>query len=75
MKTFNLENILGALFSILADPLMKVGVPLAKDILAQSATMVLNSSIDAAGQRKIQGRGVVQEQKGNQFSQLERRYG
>ena len=52
------------MFSKLAGPLIKVGVPLAKRFLPSLATMVPASAIDDAIQRKMYGRRVVRPRKG-----------
>ena len=43
----------------LAGPLMKVNVPLAKNVLEPLATMVLASTVDDATQKKMRGGDVV----------------
>ena len=50
---------LGALLGKLAGPLMKVGVPSAKNFLAPLATMVSASAIDGTIQREMRGRGAI----------------
>ena len=58
-KIIKSGEFLGALLSKFAGPLMKVPVPLAKNLLAPLATKVSSSVIDDAIQRKTCGRGVV----------------
>ena len=49
---------LGSLLSKLAGPLMKVAVPLAKNILAPLGITAAASAIDAGIQKKIHGSGT-----------------
>ena len=51
---------LGSLLSKLAGPLMKVAVPLAKNILVPLGITAAASAIDARIQKKIHGSGVFQ---------------
>ena len=53
----------GVLLGRLAVPLMKVGVPLAKNVLAVLVTMVSTSSTDGAIQRKMRRKGVARAEK------------
>ena len=57
-KIIQSGGVLGPLLSKLAGPLMKVGVPLSKNILAPLGIIAAASSIDAGIQRKY----MVQEQ-------------
>ena len=50
---------LGSLLSKLAGPLMKVAVPLAKDILAPLGITAAASAIDGAIQKKVHGSGAT----------------
>ena len=50
---------LGALLSILAGPLMKVVVPVSKNILASLGITAAASTIDEGIQRKIHGSGAT----------------
>ena len=50
---------LGSLLSKLAGPLMKVAVPLAKNILAPLGITAAASAIDAGIQKKIHGSGTT----------------
>ena len=63
-KIIQSEWFIGAMLGKLAAPLMKVGVPLAKNVLSSSATMSSDSTIYVAFQRKIHGKGVVRAVKG-----------
>ena len=56
-KIIQSGGFLGSLLSKLAGPLMKVAVPLAKNILAPLGITAAASSIDAASQEKIHGSG------------------
>ena len=49
---------LGKLLSILAGPLMKVALPLAKNVLAPLGLTAAMSAIDSSIQKKIHGSGV-----------------
>ena len=63
-KIIQSGGFLGALLGKLAGPLMKVGVPLAKNVLAPLSTMSSASTIDGATQRKMCGKGAVRAEKG-----------
>ena len=56
-KIIQSRGFLGSLLSKSADPLMKVAVPLAKNILAPLGITAAASSIDAGIQKKIHGSG------------------
>ena len=56
-KIIQSGGFLGSLLSKLAGPLMKVAVPLAKNILAPLGITVAPSAIDAGIQKKIHGSG------------------
>ena len=57
-KIIQSEGFLGSLLSKLAGPLMKVAVPLAKNILALLGITAAASTIDAGIQRKVHGSGT-----------------
>ena len=57
-KLIQSGGFLGKLLSKLAGPLMKVAVPLAKDILAPLGLTAAMSAIDGSIQKKIHGSGV-----------------
>ena len=57
-KIIQSGGFLGALLSKLAGPLMKVAVPLAKNILAPLGITDAASGIDAGIQKKIHGSGT-----------------
>ena len=59
IKIIQSGGFLGSLLSILADPLMKVAVPLAKNILAPLGVTAAVSAIDAGIQEKIHGSGTT----------------
>ena len=63
-KIIQSVGFLGALLGKFAGPLMKVAVPLAKNVLAPLATMASASQIDRAIQRKMSGRRAVRSGKG-----------
>ena len=63
-KTIQSGGFLGAFLDKLARQLMKVAVPLTKNVLALLATMTPASEIDGAIQRKMCRRSVVIERKG-----------
>ena len=63
-KTIQSGGFLGAFLDKLARQLMKVTVPLTKNVLALLATMTPASEIDGAIQRKMCRRSVVIERKG-----------
>ena len=50
---------LGSLFSKLAGPLMKVAIPLAKNVLAPLGITAAASAIDAGIQKKKHGSGTI----------------
>ena len=52
------EGFLGKLLSKLADQLMKVATPLAKNVLAPLGLTAAMSAIDGSIQKKIHGSGV-----------------
>ena len=56
-KIFQSGGFLGSLLSKLADPLMKVAIPLAKNVLAPLGITAAASAIDAGIQKKIHGSG------------------
>ena len=58
-KTTQSGEFLGSLLSKIAGPLMKVAVPLAKNILASLGTTATASAIDAGIQKKIHGSGTT----------------
>ena len=58
-KIIQSGGFLGSLLSKLAGPLMKVAVPLAKNILAQLGITTAASAIDAGIQKKIHGSGTT----------------
>ena len=58
-KIIQSGGFLGSLLSKLADPLMKVAVPLAKNILALLGITAAASAIDAGIQKKIHGSGTL----------------
>ena len=58
-KIIRSEGFLGSLLSRIAGPLMKVAVPLAKNILAPSGITTAASAIDGAIQKKIHGSGAT----------------
>ena len=49
---------LGKLLSKLAGPLMKVAMPLAKNVLAPSGLTAAMSAIDGSIQKKMRGEGI-----------------
>ena len=53
------ERFLGSLLSKLAGPLMKVAIPLAKDVLAPLGITAAASAIDGGFQKKIHGSGTT----------------
>ena len=57
-KLIQSEGFLGKLLSKLADPLMKVAMPLAKNVLAPLRLTAAMSAIDGSIQKKIHGSGV-----------------
>ena len=58
-KLIQSGGFLGSLLSKLAGPLMKVAVPLAKNILAPLGITAAASAIDAGIQKKIHGSGTT----------------
>ena len=58
-KIIQSGGFLGSLLSKLAGPLMKVAVPLAKNILAPLGIIAAASAIDAGIQKKIHGSGTT----------------
>ena len=58
-KIIQSGGFLGSLLSKLAGPLMKVAVPLAKNILAPLGITAAASAIDAGIQKKIHGSGIT----------------
>ena len=58
-KTIQSGGLLGSLLSKLAGLLMKVAVPLAKNILAPLGITAATSAIDAGIQKKIYGSGTT----------------
>ena len=58
-KTIQSGGFLGLLLSKLASPLMKVAIPLAKNILALLEITAAASAIDAGIQKKINGSGTA----------------
>ena len=58
-KTVQSGEFLGSLLSKLAGPLMKVAVPLAKNILAPLKITAAASAIDEGIQKKIHGSGIT----------------
>ena len=58
-KIIQSGGFLGSLLSKLADALMKVAVPLAKNVLAPLRITPAASAIDAGIQKKIHGSGTI----------------
>ena len=58
-KIIQSEGFLGSLLSKLAGPLMKVAIPLVKNVLAPLGITVVASVIDAGIQKKIHGSGTT----------------
>ena len=58
-KIIQSRGFLGALIENYAGPLMKVTVPLVKNVLAPLATMASGFAIDDVVQRKMHGGGVI----------------
>ena len=58
-KIIQFEGFLGSLLSKLAGPLMKVAIPLSKNVLAPSEITAAASAIDAKIQNKIHGSGTT----------------
>ena len=63
-KIIQSGGFLGALLGKLASPLMKFGVPLAKNFLVSLPTMTSAYATDGAIQRKMVGKGVARAEKG-----------
>ena len=57
-KLIQSGGFLGKLLSKLTDPLMKVAMPLAKNVLAPSGLTAAMSAIDGSIQKKIHGSGA-----------------
>ena len=58
-KTIQSGGFLGSSLSKLAGPLMKVAIPLAKNVLAPLGITAAASAIDAGIQKKIHGSGTT----------------
>ena len=58
-KIIQSERFLGSLLSKLTGPLMKVAIPLAKNVLAPLGITAAASAIDAGIQKKIHGSGTT----------------
>ena len=58
-KIIQSGGFLGSLLSKLAGPLMKVAIPLAKNVLAPLGITASASTIDAGIQKKIHGSGIT----------------
>ena len=58
-KILQSRGLLGSLLSKLAGPLMKVAIPLVKDVLAPLGIIAAASVIDAGIQKKIHGSGTT----------------
>ena len=58
-KIIQYGGFLGSLLSKLAGPLMKVAIPLAKNVLAPLGITAAASAIDAEIQKKIHGSGTI----------------
>ena len=58
-KVIQSGGFLGSLLSKLAGPLMKVAIPLAKNVLAPLGITAAASAIDAGIQKKIHGSGTT----------------
>ena len=58
-KIIQSGGFLGSLLSKLAGPLMKVAIPLAKNVLAPSGITAAASAIDAEIQKKIHDSGTT----------------
>ena len=58
-KTIQSGGFLGSLLSKLAGPLMKIAIPLAKNVLAPLGITAAASAIDAGIQKKIHGSGTT----------------
>ena len=73
-KVIQSGGFLGSLLSKLAGPLMKVVVPLAKNILASLGITAVASAIDAVIQKKIHGSGlttlIISNEKMNEIMEI-----
>ena len=73
-KVIQSGGFLGSLLSKLAGPLMKVVVPLAKNILASLGITAAASAIDAVIQKKIHGSGlttlIISNEKMNEIMEI-----
>ena len=58
-KIIQSGGVLGSLLSKLTGPLMKLAIPLAKNVLAPLGISVAASAIDAGIQKKIHGSGTI----------------
>ena len=58
-KIIQSGGFLGSLLSKLAGPLMKVAIPLAKNVLAPLGITAATSAIDAGIQKKVRGSGTT----------------
>ena len=58
-KIIQSGGFLGSLLSKLADPLIKVAIPLAENVLAPLGIAAAASAVDAAVQTKIHGSGTT----------------
>ena len=58
-KIIQSRGFLGSLLSKLAGPLMKIAIPLAKNVLAPLGITAAASAIDAGIQKKIHGSGTT----------------
>ena len=58
-KIIQSGGLLGSLLSKLAGPLIKVAIPLAKNVLAPFGITAVASAIDAGIQKKIHGSGIT----------------
>ena len=58
-KIIQSGGFLGSLLSKLAGPLIKVAIPLAKNVLAPFGITAVASAIDAGIQKKIHGSGIT----------------
>ena len=72
-KLIQLGGFLGKLLSKLAGPLMKVAMPLAKNVLAPLGLTAVMSAIDRSIQKKIHGSGIkfiIQEEDMNDIMKI-----
>ena len=58
-KIIQSEGLLGSLLTKLAGRLMKVAIPLAKNVLASLGIQAAASAIDAGIQKKVHGSGTT----------------